>query len=519
MLKKFVFTLTLFALLLAGFLAMPACSNEGEMGVANSKVSNNADNSVSPPTKGVDEPGDVIARVGDEVIKFSELNTMLNSSAMVGLSIPALGTPERNRVIITLLDKAISANLTYLDAKKQGTDKQTAYLSDIKKLENAVLGSMYKERVLVGDIPVSDEEIREFYKSSITPETELNDDLKLAIASKIRKAKYDKLTESMRARLRAGIEITINEDVLSTSHDASRSPADVVATIGDRRISWDDVDTQMRGADYRATLSAFYVDNEEERITRLQAYIDSELMAEKARAAGMDKDPEFAKRTEEYRKTRLINIHRSGLIASWQPSDDDLRTYFMEHIDSISVPESRKIQMVVVATKDEAEKIKARIDSGEITMYQAAQQYSLDPNAKQTLGEMGWVKHGTGFPELDDFTFNLDVDVVGGPVESPAGWHLVKVLDVTDAQYQSIDDPETRKITLRMYMKDKFDNYVVNLRKNDFKVVVYDDELTRHFQKEADFIAELNKKAQQAGSVTEKRQKELEKWIGNPPQQ
>ena len=47
---------------------------------------------------------------------------MLNSSAMVGLSIPALGTPRRNQVIYTLLDKVISANLLYLDAKKNGAD-------------------------------------------------------------------------------------------------------------------------------------------------------------------------------------------------------------------------------------------------------------------------------------------------------------------------------------------------------------------------------------------------------------
>jgi hypothetical protein len=48
--------------------------------------------------------------------------------------------------------------------------------------------------------------------------------------------------------------------------------------------------------------------------------------------------------------------------------------------------------------------------------------------------------------------------------------------------------------------------------------VVYDDELTRQFQKEADFIAELNKKAVQQGSVTEQRLKDMQKWITTPPQ-
>ena len=65
------------------------------------------------------EPTDVVARVGDQEITFSEINTMLNSSAVVGVSVPALGTPERDTVRITLLDKIVSANLLYLDALKK----------------------------------------------------------------------------------------------------------------------------------------------------------------------------------------------------------------------------------------------------------------------------------------------------------------------------------------------------------------------------------------------------------------
>ena len=151
-------------------------------------------------------------------------------------------------------------------------------------------------------------------------------------------------------------------------------------------------------------------------------------------------------------------------------------------MEVIVVPEARKLQMVVVGSKEEAESVKAEIDSGKITIFQAAQQYSLDPNAKQTLDEMGWVSQGTGFPELDDISFGLEPDVIGGPVESPAGWHLVKVLDVKDAQHQDIDDPKTRKLTKKMYIDEKLDSYVVDLRKHSFKVAVYDDVLNQNFQ-------------------------------------
>jgi alkyl hydroperoxide reductase subunit AhpC len=68
-------------------------------------------------------------------------------------------------------------------------------------------------------------------------------------------------------------------------------------------------------------------------------------------------------------------------------------------------------------------------------------------------------------------------------------------------------------------MQEKFNDYVVDLRKNHFKVAVYQDELTRNFQKEVDMIAELNEKAKQEGSITEQRQKDLQKYLQPTPQQ
>jgi hypothetical protein len=243
----------IFALFIS-LLSVSACSKANEEPAGTStKIS-------SQPAA---QSADLIARVGDEVITFNQLSTMLNSSAMVGLSIPALGTPKRSQVMITLLDKVISANLLYLDAKKKGTDRQTQYVSDMKQFEDAVLISMYKSKVLIGDIPVSEEDVIAFYDSSISPESELTDDLKLAIEAMIRKQRLTELKANMRERLRAGSEIKLYEDVLSTHADIGRSDADVVASIAGKVITWGDVQVEMRGADYRATLAEFYLDSDE----------------------------------------------------------------------------------------------------------------------------------------------------------------------------------------------------------------------------------------------------------------
>jgi parvulin-like peptidyl-prolyl isomerase len=113
------------------------------------------------------------------------------------------------------------------------------------------------------------------------------------------------------------------------------------------------------------------------------------------------------------------------------------------------------------------------------------------------LGELGWVPQGTGFAELDKVTFALNPNEIGGPVESPAGWHLVTVLDVRDGQFQDIEDRETWKKTRGLLLREKENRYIADLRKTTFPVKVYDDVFSRLTQEEMDKL-----KASQPDAVT-----------------
>ncbi len=152
-------------------------------------------------------------------------------------------------------------------------------------------------------------------------------------------------------------------------------------------------------------------------------------------------------------------------------------------------------------------------------MEQAAQEYSLDPAAKLTQGDMGWVNKGTGLPGLDELIFKLEAGVVSDPVESHAGWYLVKVLAVIEPQLEKLDDPQTHERTFRAYMQDRLNTYVTDLRNKHFDVVVYQDELNRQFKREADFIAELSRKEQEESPVTGQPIEEMQKWMSSPTQQ
>jgi peptidyl-prolyl cis-trans isomerase C len=459
---------------------------------------------------------DVIAKVGDQTITFGEINVALNSSAIVGVSIPALGTPERDTVRITLLDRFVSANLLYLDARKQGVDKDPGYQKAITRFSHAILAGLYRQRIQAGDIAITEEEVQAYYKQNVKPETELTDDLRLQIEATLRRQKLHERLETAKKTLRDDVKVVTHPENLALKDDANRADGTPLAEVGAETITWGQVSDRIIAAGKGATMADPSAAEDQARRDALEREIDLRIMVQKAKAAGLENDPLYQTRMKEYQKTLLTNTYREQLVKKMEPSDQDLKAYYEANRNRFVVPEARKVQMVVVKTKEEAESLKGKIEAGEMTMYQAARDHSLAANAKQDLGEVGWVNRGETAPALDEAIFALGPGIIGGPVETPAGWHIVKVLEVNEARYTDFADEATQKLTRRQYLHEKLDAYTAELRKNQFPVEVYQDRLVQLAQQEADMVKSLAEKAQQPGSVTQQRIEEMQKLMKPP---
>jgi len=272
----------------------------------------------------------------------------------------------------------------------------------------------------------------------------------------------------------------VDEKTLNPGKDVKQQDSAVLATVDHDAITWGEVKMLMPASTGTKALK--------ERKEVLEQFIDERIMAKKGLEAGLDRDPVYLARVTEFRKTRLVNIHREQLLKGFTPKDQEVRDYYQKNRDRIIQREGRKVQMIVVKSKNEAEDLKKKIESGKMTIFEAARDYSIDPNVKTTLGEIGWVTQGTGFPDLDKLTFSLKKDRIGGPVESPVGWHLVKVLDIRDALYQDISDKSAWDKTRRILLHEKLDQYTVNLRKEKFSVEVDEDLFNRLIDQEAKTI-------------------------------
>ena len=475
---------------------LSACS-EGALATAE------AGKPAAKPEAGTKQPADTIARVGDQVITFNAINTMINSSPIVGMSIPELGSPERDVVRITLLDKMISANLIYLDALDQGVDKDPEYQQTIESFRDAILANLYRSRYMVGTVEVTDQEIQDFYNNNIVEGTELSEELKAGIEATIRKERVKQRTKTMRERLREGHKSSIVVSDLDSADDQVRSDDDVMAKLDGVPITWGEVRPALQRAH---TMKSTQL-----RIEAIEKAIDNRLMAQKAREVGLEENPVYLTRVGEFSKTRLINIHRGRLLDSLEPTEEELRAYYDANKDDIVVKEVRKVQMLVVESEEEADELKKKIESGQTTFHKAVADHSIVADAAKTLGQIGWVSEGSGFPELDKETFMLEPNEIGGPVKSPAGWHLVRVLDQRDAVYTDFSDEPTQNKTRRLYLDDKLDQYVIDLRTKKYSVEVDEVMINKLAQQEVDWYQDMLQKAQKSPEEVIEEIKRLQK--------
>ena len=85
-----------------------------------------------------------------------------------------------------------------------------------------------------------------------------------------------------------------------------------------------------------------------------------------------------------------------------------------------------------------------------------------------------------------------------------------------DGPGRGINERMVRRVTDGRIRLAPGEGKVNCLRMNAFDVEVYEDKIISLAQREADMVSEMTERAKQPGSVTEQRQKDLQKWIGDP---
>ncbi len=82
---------------------------------------------------------------------------------------------------------------------------------------------------------------------------------------------------------------------------------------------------------------------------------------------------------------------------------------------------------ILVDTQEQAFLIKKQINNG-ASFEEMAKKYSKCPSGK-TGGDLGYFEKGEMVPTFEKAAFEMPVGIVSEPIETPFGWHLIKVYD------------------------------------------------------------------------------------------
>jgi parvulin-like peptidyl-prolyl isomerase len=263
---------------------------------------------------------------------------------------------------------------------------------------------------------------------------------------------------------------------IGTGSPPLQEPTDgaVVARVNGEAMMLDDLELYLGSLHQSATSGdrgAFDLDR------LMFRAVNDMLLAQEARALGMQDDEAVTSRVEKYReKLALEMLEREEIADKAVPTDEEVRRFFEDQYRTIT------LRVITAYEKPEAEALLAEVRSG-ADMATLARERSVDPYGPRD----GLVKSVARIdlqPEIAELALGLEPGEIGGPVRTDLGWSVIRLEAIEPA------DPERFSKLVSFLQATLRARKAAELRKNlaagirDRHSVTIDDDVLGSFRPE-----------------------------------
>lgn len=377
-----------------------------------------ADTPAAGPYTGV--PGSQnLAKVGGIYIHAADLERALASSPMATAFV-SLDQDEQARIRGDMLRRLIAAQLLRLEAKDKKIDESASYQKELSAYRTSLLAQAYLGKIR-DDITVPaemDAMLRERLRGDL-------DALEAArsayIGQQYPAARQQALaTAQKKFRIKAWPERIVND----VADDTVLATGDGISIkVGDLKGRLDTSPTLDRNALL---------------LQRLEESVETLTLAKAAIDSGIDVEPLVSEYGQDL-ATRLLLREKQ---AEWIPNEAAKRAWYNAHPDVGKVPNRWHIGQIVLDNEATAKAVRKRILAGE-SLFTLAGEMSVDPFGRERSGDMGWVRQGSGIPELENAIMHLEDGQFSEIVKTDKGFHILTILDRTNGQqkpYTAVHD-------------------------------------------------------------------------------
>jgi parvulin-like peptidyl-prolyl isomerase len=153
-------------------------------------------------------------------------------------------------------------------------------------------------------------------------------------------------------------------------------------------------------------------------------------------------------------------------------SEADLKEYYTQNKQSLGIPEQVRARHILfkvdpAASQDEKEKARERaqavlkrVQAGE-DFAKLAAAHSDDAGSKAKGGDLGYFTPGQMVPEFEGVAFYTEPGKISDVVETKYGYHIIKVVDHTDARERSFGE-------MKNYIREKLHQQLVMFKVQKF---------------------------------------------------
>ncbi|MBR4939894.1 MAG: SurA N-terminal domain-containing protein, partial [Burkholderiaceae bacterium] len=121
-----------------------------------------------------------------------------------------------------------------------------------------------------------------------------------------------------------------------------------------------------------------------------------------------------------------------------KPSEDEVKGFYEQNLKRFTTPEQRRASHILVADKEQADKLFAELQAKPALFAERAKELSKDPGSAKNGGDLGFFGKGMMVPEFETAVFTGKKGDLVAPVKTNFGYHIIRIDDVQAAQVKPL---------------------------------------------------------------------------------
>ncbi|TFD99223.1 peptidylprolyl isomerase [Jeotgalibacillus salarius] len=235
----------------------------------------------------------------------------------------------------------------------------------------------------------------------------------------------------------AAVSLTLSVSALAACSDEEASEVVVSTNAGD--ITKEELYEEMKTTVGEQALQMMVLEQIlQDKYSVSEEEVDAELEAMKEQYGGQEQFDMILSQqgyTEEtFRDTIKLNrLQEKALIEDVEVTDEEVQQKYDQMQKEVNA------RHILVQDEETALEVKQQLEDG-ADFAELAKEYSTEPAAQETGGELGFFSAGEMDPAFEEAAFSLEPNVISEPIESSFGWHIIEVTETREAEIAGFDE-------------------------------------------------------------------------------